>query len=182
MTGLLRSQFEGRGDNSEINSIVSDLEFAKVEDFVNPPLDALKKYGLDKPQARVDLFLGDNKTRKTLLIGDKIDNSYYAKDDSRDVVFKLKEDLFKKLDIDPHKVRDKKLVRIDRSNLNQIDIKLGDKFFSFARGSDDKWKMIKPEGNQQKNLQDFKIFWPIEDLEGKELIDNANLKDAQIWL
>ena len=139
----------------------------------------LKKYGLDNPQARVDLFLGDNKTRKTLLIGDKIDNSYYAKDDSRDVVFKLKEDLFKKLDIDPQKVRDKKLVRFDRSNLNQIDIKLGDKFFSFARSSDDKWKMVKPEGNQQKNLQDFKIFWPIEDLEGKELIDGANLKDAK---
>ncbi len=176
---LIKKPFEGRGDNSEINSIVSDLEFAKVEDFVNPPLDALKKYGLDKPQARVDLFLGDNKTRKTLLIGDKIDNSYYAKDDSRDVVFKLKEDLIKKLDVDPQKVRDKKLVRIDRSNLNQIDIKIGDKFFSFARGSDDKWRLIKPEGNQQKNLQDFKIFWPIEDLEGKELIDNVNLKDAQ---
>ena len=176
---LIKKPFEGRGDNSEINSIVSDLEFAKVEDFVNHPLDALKKYGLDKPQVQVDLFLGDNRTRKTLLIGDKIDHSYYAKDDSRDVVFKLKEDLIKKLDIDPQKVRDKKLVRFDRSNLNQIDIKLGDKFFSFARGSDDKWKMIKPEGNQQKNLQDFKIFWPLEDLEGKELIDNANLKDAK---
>jgi hypothetical protein len=94
-------------------------------------------------------------------------------------VFKLKEDLFKKLDIEPQKVRDKKLVRIDRSNLNQIDVKLGDQFFSFTRGSDDKWKMIKPEGNQQKNLLDYKIFWPIEDLEGKELLDNVNLKDAK---
>jgi uncharacterized protein DUF4340 len=176
---FIKKPFEGRGDNSEINSIVSDLESAKVEDFVNPPLEELKKYGLDKPQVRIDLFLGDNKTRKTLLIGDKIDKSYYAKDDSRDVVFKLKEDLFKKLDIDPQKVRDKKLVRIDRSNLNQIDIKLGDQFFSFTRGGDDKWKMIKPEGNQQKNLLDYKIFWPIEDLEGKELLDNVNLKDAK---
>jgi len=176
---FIKKPFEGRGDNGEINSIVSDLELAKVEDFVNPPLDELKKYGLDKPQVRVDLFLGDNKIRKTLLIGDKIDSSYFAKDDSRDVVFKLKEDLFKKLDIEPQKVRDKKLVRIDRSNLNQIDVKLGDQFFSFTRGSDDKWKMIKPEGNQQKNLLDYKIFWPIEDLEGKELLDNVNLKDAK---
>ena len=176
---FIKKPFDGRGDNSEINSIVSDLELAKVEDFVNPPLDALKKYGLDKPQVRADLFLGDNKTRKTLLIGDKIDNAYYAKDDSRDVVFKLKEDLFKKLEIDPQKVRDKKMVRLDRSNLNQIDVKLGDKFYSFARGSDDKWRLIKPEGNQQKNLLEYKIFWPIEDLEGKELLDNVNPKDAK---
>jgi hypothetical protein len=176
---FIKKPFEGRGDNSEINSIASDLELAKVEDFVNPPLEGLKKYGLDKPQVRVDIFLGDNKTRKTLLIGDKIDSTYYAKDDSRDVVFKLKEDLFKKLDIDPQKVRDKKLVRFDRSNLSQIDIKLTDKIFTFARGSDDKWRLIKPEGYQEKNLLDYKIFWPIEDLEGKELLDNANLQDPK---
>ena len=55
--------------------------------------------------------------RKTLLIGDKTDSTYYAKDDSRDAVFKLKEDLLKKLDIDPQKVRDKKLVRVDRAQV-----------------------------------------------------------------
>ena len=176
---LIKKPFEGRGDNSEINSIASDLEFAKVEDFVNPPFAELKKYGLEKPEVRVDLFLGDNRARKTLLIGSKVDNSYYAKDESKDVIFKVKEELFKKLDIDPLKVRDKKLVRLDRSNLKQVDVKLGDKSFNFAKGSDDKWRMNKPEGNQQKNLLDYKIFWPIEDLEGKELIDNANLKDSK---
>ncbi|MFN8007452.1 MAG: DUF4340 domain-containing protein [Terriglobia bacterium] len=176
---FIKKPFEGRGDNSEINSVVSDLEFAKVEDFVNPPLDDLKKYGLVKPQVRVDLFVGENKNRKSLLIGDKVDNSYYAKDDSREAVFKVKEDLFKKLDVDSQKIRDKKLVRVDRSNLKEIDVKLGDKFFAFTRGSEDKWKWIKPEGNEQKNLLDYKIFWPIEDLEGKELIDNANLKDPK---
>ena len=176
---LIKKPFDGRGDNSEINSVLSDLEFAKVEDFVSPPLEEPKKYGLDKPEVRVDLFLGDNRARKTLLIGNKVDNNYYAKDESRDVVFKVKEDLFKKLDIDPQKVRDKKLVRFDRSNLKQIDIKLTDKFFSFSHGSDDKWRLIKPDGSQQKNLLDYKIFWPIEDLEGKELVDNANLKDPK---
>jgi hypothetical protein len=69
---------------------VGDLEFAKVEEFVDSPC-RLKTYGLASPAVRVDLFLGDNRARKTLLIGNKIDTNYYAKDEARDAVFKIKE-------------------------------------------------------------------------------------------
>ncbi|HEU0004921.1 MAG TPA: DUF4340 domain-containing protein [Terriglobia bacterium] len=174
----VKKPFESRADNTEVNSIVGDLEFAKVEEFVDSPAE-LKRYGLTSPAVRVDLFLGDNRARKTLLIGNKIDSNYYAKDEARDAVFKIKEDLFKKLDFESTKIRDKKVLRFERANIKQIDIKLADKEFSFFRGSDDKWKMSKPTGHQGKFISEYKIFWPLEDLEGKELIDNANLTDAK---
>lgn len=174
----VKKPFEARGDNTEINSIVSDLEFARVEEFVDSPAE-LKTYGLAAPVVRLDLFLGDNRARKTLLVGNKVDSNYYAKDDSREAVFKIKEDLFKKLDFDAAKIRDKKVARFDRANVKQIGIKLADKEFVFFRGSDDKWKMSKPAGQQGKYVTEYKIFWPIEDLEGKELIDGANLKDPK---
>jgi hypothetical protein len=174
----VKKPFESRADNTEVNSIVGDLEFAKVEEFVESPAE-LKTYGLASPAVRVDLFLGDNRARKTLLIGSKIDTNYYAKDEARDAVFKIKEDLFKKLDFESTKIRDKKVLRFERANVKQIDIKLADKEFSFFRGSDDKWKMSKPAGHQGKFVSEYKIFWPLEDLEGKELIDNANLTDAK---
>ena len=174
----VKKPFESRADNTEVNSIVGDLEFAKVEEFVDSPAE-LKTYGLASPAVRVDLFLGDNRARKTLLIGNKIDTNYYAKDEARDAVFKIKEDLFKKLDFESTKIRDKKVLRFERANVKQIDIKLPDKEFSFFRGSDDKWKMSKPAGHQGKFVSEYKIFWPLEDLEGKELIDNANLTDAK---
>jgi len=174
----IKKPFESRADNTEVNSIVGDLEFAKVEEFVDSPAE-LKTYGLASPTERVDLFLGDNRARKTLLIGNKIDSNYYAKDEARDTVFKIKEDLFKKLDFESSKIRDKKVLRFERANIKQIDIKLADKEFSFFRGSDDKWKMNKPAGHQGKYISEYKIFWPLEDLEGKELIDNANLADAK---
>jgi len=174
----VKKPFESRADNSEVNSIVGDLEFAKVEEFVDSPAE-LKTYGLASPAVRVDLFLGDNRARKTLLIGNKIDTNYYAKDEARDTVFKIKEDLFKKLDFESTKIRDKKVLRFERANIKQIDIKLADKEFSFFRGSDDKWKMSRPTGQQGKYISEYKIFWPLEDLEGKELIDGANLADAK---
>ena len=80
------------------------------------------------------------------MIGNKVESRYYAKDESRDVIFKVKEDLQKKLDFEASKIRDKKVVRFERANVKQIDIKLADKDFSFFRGSDDKWKMSKPKG------------------------------------
>jgi uncharacterized protein DUF4340 len=174
----VKKPFQSRADNTEVNSIVGDLEFAKVEEFVDSAAE-LKTYGLASPAVRVDLFLGDNRARKTLLIGNKIDTNYYAKDEARDAVFKIKEDLFKKLDFESTKIRDKKVLRFERANVKQIDIKLADKEFSFFRGSDDKWKMNKPTGHQGKFISEYKIFWPLEDLEGKELIDNANLTDAK---
>ncbi|MEW5979058.1 MAG: DUF4340 domain-containing protein [Acidobacteriota bacterium] len=175
---MVKKPFQARADNSEVNSVVSDLESAKAEDFVDAPTD-LKAYGLSSPDVRVDLYLGDNRTRRTLLIGKKVDSSYYAKDDSRSTIFKIREDLFKKLDLDSQKIRDKKMLRVERADVNRIEVTLPDKTFAFFKGSDDRWKMSRPEGHQGKYVTDYKIFWPIEDLEGKELIDNANLKDPK---
>ncbi len=176
---MIKKPFQSRGDRSEIGSIVSDLELAKVEEFVQSPETNLKIYGLEKPGIRVNLLLGDNRARKTLLVGKKVDSVYYAKDESRASLFKIKEDLYKKLSLDPQKVRDKKVLRFERGDIHQIDIKLQDKTFAFSKGSDEKWKIVKPDGYKDKPIIEYKIFWPIEDLEGKELIDNANLRDPQ---
>ena len=42
---VVKQPFQSRGDRGEINSILSDLEFAKVEEFVQPPSSDLKSYG-----------------------------------------------------------------------------------------------------------------------------------------
>jgi hypothetical protein len=176
---LVKKPFQSRGDRSEIDSIISDLELAKVEEFLSPPLQDLKSYGLNAPEIRVDLYLGENRAKKTLFIGKKVDNFHYAMDESRADVFKIKEDLFKKLEVDPQKIRDKKVLRIERANLSRVEVKVGDKEFAFARSADDKWKIEKPDAQKGKNVLDYKVFWPLEDMEGKELIDNANLQDSK---
>ncbi len=176
---VVKKPFQARGDRSEIDSILSDLELAKVEDFLQSSDQDLKTYGLNAPDVRVNVFLGENRAKKTLLIGKKVDNFYYAKDESKPEVFKIKEDLFKKLDVDPKKIRDKKILRIDRANLSQVDVKLSDKEFVFTKGADDKWKVEKPEAQKGKAILDYKVFWPLEDLEAKDIIDHANLQDPQ---
>ncbi len=175
----IREPLQVRADRSEVDSILTELDNSKVEDFVDNPEKNLASYGLDMPEIRLDLFLGGNRTRKSLLIGKKIDQFYYAKDESRDSVFRVKEDLYKKLNFDPQKLRDKKLVRFERADLTNFEVKSKDKDFVFFKGTDGKWKMSRPEGHKGKYVTEYRLFWPVEDLEGKEVMDNANLKDAQ---
>jgi hypothetical protein len=175
----IKEPISGRGERSEVDSILSELDSSKVTDFVENPEKDLKAYGLDSPEARLDLFLGGNRTRKTLLIGKKVDSEYYAKDDSREAIFKVKEDLYKKLNVDPLKIRDKKLVRFERADMTNLEVKMKDKEFLFFKGNNGKWKMSRPEGKKGKYISEYRLFWPLEDLEGKEIIDQANWKDPK---
>jgi len=176
---LIQEPFQGRADRSEIDSISSELEYSKVEQYVDNPEKDLKTYGLSAPDIRLDLFLGENKSRKTLLIGNKVDALYYAKEEARDTIFKIKEDLYKKLNFDPQKIRDKKLFRFDRAEMTNLEVKLKDKKFVFFKGSDSQWKMSEPGGYKGKYITEYRLFWPLEDLEAKEFIEKASLTDAQ---
>jgi hypothetical protein len=58
-------------------------------------------------------------------------------------------------------------------------VKLKDKKFVFFKGSDSQWKMSEPGGYKGKYITEYRLFWPLEDLEAKEFIEKASLTDAQ---
>jgi hypothetical protein len=175
----IRKPIQARADRSEIRSILSDLELARVEEFVERGTGGLGTYGLRVPASRVDLYLGENRAKKTLLVGKKVGTQYYAKDETGEDVFKIKEDLVEKFDLDLGKLRDKKMARFERNEVKRIEVKLPDQRFEFLKDSEDEWRMQSPEGHQGKSVLEYKLFWPLEDLEGKEIIDQANLDDPK---
>ena len=173
----IQKPIQAKADRSEVNAILSDLEFARLEEFMERGTP-LRSYGLKAPRARVDLYLGDNQARKTLLIGQKTGESqYYAKDEVEEDVFKVKEDLVTKLALDLQKLRDKKMVRFERNEIKRVEVTLPEKRFEFVRDMEGKWRMESPAGYKEKAILEYKLFWPLEDLEGKEIVDQANLND-----
>jgi hypothetical protein len=171
----VREPVQARADRSEIRSLLSDLEFARVEEFLEGGAGRLKTYGLNAPSSRVDLYLGDNRARKTLLVGKQAGTQFYAKDDSEGDVFKIKEDLVEKLNLDLSKLRDRKMARFERDEVKRVEVKLPDRAFEFARDSEDQWRLRSPAGHEDKSVLEYKLFWPLEDLEGKEIVDRADL-------
>ena len=175
----VREPIQARADRSEIRSFLSDLEFARVEEFLERGAGGLKTYGLNAPSSRVDLYLGENRARKTLLVGKQVGAQFYAKDDSGADVFKIKEDLVAKLNLDLSKLRDRKMARFERDEVKRIEVRLPDREFQFARDSEDQWRLRSPSGHEEKSVLEYKLFWPLEDLEGKEIVDRANLDDPR---
>ena len=123
----IREPIQARADRAEIRSLLSDLEFARVEEFVERGAGRLKTYGLNEPSSRVDLFLGDSRARKTLLVGKQVGAQFYAKDDSGEDVFRIKEDLVDKLELDLSKLRDRKMARFERDEVKRVEVKLPDR-------------------------------------------------------
>ena len=175
----IREPVQARADRSEIRSLLSDLEFARVEEFVERGGVSLKTYGLNAPSSRVDVYLGDNRARKTLLVGKQVGTQFYAKDDSGGDVFKIKEDLVAKLKLDLSKLRDRKMARFERDEVKRVEVKLPDRKFEFSRDTEDQWRLRSPAGHEAKSVLEYKLFWPLEDLEAKEIVDRANLDDPQ---
>ena len=175
----IREPIQARADRSEIRSLLSDLEFARVEEFVERGAGRLETYGLNAPSSRVDLFLGDNRAKKTLLVGKQVGAQFYAKDDSGEDVFRIKEDLVDKFKLDLSKLRDRKMARFERDEVKRVEVKLPDREFEFARNSEDQWRLRTPAGHGEKSVLEYKLFWPLEDLEGKEIVDRANLDDPK---
>jgi len=175
----IREPIEARADRSEIRSLLSDLEFARVEEFLERGAGGLKTYGLNAPSSHVDLYLGENRARKTLLIGKQVGTQFYAKDDGGEDVFKIKEDLVEKLKLDLSKLRDRKMARFERDQVKRVEVKLSDREFEFARDTEDQWRLRSPAGHEDESVLEYKLFWPLEDLEGKEIVDRANLDDPR---
>ena len=175
----IREPIEARADRSEIRSLLSDLEFARVEEFLERGAGGLKTYGLAAPSSHVDLYLGDNRARKTLLVGKQVGTHFYAKDDGGEDVFKIKEDLVEKLKLDLSKLRDRKMARFERDEVKRVEVKLSDREFEFARDTEDQWRLRSPAGHEDESVLEYKLFWPLEDLEGKEIVDRADLDDPR---
>ena len=175
----IREPIQARADRSEIRSLLSDLEFARVEEFVEREAGELKTYGLGAPSSRLDLYLGENRARKTLLVGKKVGDQFYAKDDAGEDVFRIKEDLVEKFDLDLSKLRDRKMARFERDEVKRVEVRLPDRTFEFSRDSEDQWRLRAPAGHEEQSVLEYKLFWPLEDLEGKEIVDRADLDAPQ---
>jgi Domain of unknown function (DUF4340) len=115
-----------RADNVAVSSLLDSVSTTRVAAFINEK-DAsanLGKYGLNAPVETFKAQLADNKTVE-IELGKKDGDIYYARDISRPFIFKVKEPLFRSMDAKIGDLRDKKLVRVDESNISKMQVDRG---------------------------------------------------------
>jgi hypothetical protein len=158
----------GPAEDSEVNSLISDLTSAKAAEIVSDTADDLAKYGLDKPKVSATAKLNTG-SEKALLVGSKVDDKYYAKASDSPRIVKIESSLYDKLNVKLGALRSKQFVKLNRDEVTRFEMKNSNGKLVVVK-KDDKWLVVEPADKKDKEAQTFKLFTPFES-KATEVVD-----------
>lgn len=103
---FIKEPIEAKAKNWKISPITSAAANLQVKEFVTDSPGSLARYGLDRPQI-VASFFKEGKELMKVLVGKKAgDNNVYLKTGDNPSVYKVGDDIIKKLKVDLEDVRE----------------------------------------------------------------------------
>ena len=150
-------------------ALVAQAAAGKMTSVVSETPGDLAKYGLQKPELTFELRLAKGGTR-TLLVGKKVESEYYARDVSRPMIFRVSEDLYKKLDIGFADLRDKNLVHFEIAQLSRVEVRNPNQTVVCVFNNN-KWVLEQPADNKGKEVQVWKFLGPLDQAQAKDILD-----------
>jgi hypothetical protein len=170
------------GDGDAINALLSAVANARVSAIVSETADSLPKYGLASPA--ISFSVADGKGGiASLVVGKKEGDEYFARDAARPTIFRINQDLYKKLAENFSDLRDKKLAHFDPATITHAEILNSSGTILATRKNETEWTLDpsaqkdekqneKPKDNQQiKPLSLDKLFTPLQQATAEELFD-----------
>ena len=120
------------GDGEAIVAILQGLA-SPVEEFVDDAPNSLGPYGLDTPELRVEVSVGDEVHR--LWVGSEQEGNYYARDLSRIPVFTLDSSFVNQLNRASSELKSRKLFDFSRQEVNRVEFAYRDSSILCVRDS-----------------------------------------------
>jgi len=147
----IRKPLETRADYGSVEGLIGRVQTVQMKSIAADqaaPAD-LKKYGLEKPTATVNINAGS--ARATLLIGGKAtDTTVYARDASKPAVVTVESALMDDLKKGADDYRRKDLFEFRAYNANRVELIRGKDVVVFERvkgqgeNAQDKWRRVSP--------------------------------------
>jgi hypothetical protein len=168
------------GDANAINALLSTVANARITAIVSETAANLQKYGLATPAISFAVADANGKTA-SLLVGKKEGDEYFARDAARPTIFRINQDLYKKLSQNFSELRDKKLAHFDPATITHAEIHNANGTILATRKSETEWAL---EGSSQKDeksknnqpakpLSLDKLFTPLQQATADEILDKA---------
>jgi hypothetical protein len=172
------------GDDTEINSVLWDIENAKVRAFIDEEPSDLSAYGLDPPVATVRVYIGAGRTMKKLDFGAETEEGgvVYAKRLGRPGLVEVDKRLLDKVRKEPIDLRQKKLFDFATSDVASIEISMGDSTFSCVRDTAGEWSTSGTEPSQLKKWKMNGVASQISFLRAISFVDDPNLDLGAVGL
>jgi Domain of unknown function (DUF4340) len=156
-----------------VDSLLGAVSGATMLSVASEKPDNLARYGLANPTISFTATDGQG-AHSTLLIGKKDGDAYFARDPSRPTVFRVNADLYKKLSENFSDLRDKKVVHVDATDVQAIEVRDSNGSLSLSRKKQtpDDWVFDSPPDQKGKNAWSWKILDPLTSLTAEEIIDH----------
>ncbi|HKV05805.1 MAG TPA: DUF4340 domain-containing protein [Candidatus Acidoferrales bacterium] len=155
-----------------VDTLLGALSTAKMVSVASEKPDNLAKYDLASPP--ITFTAKDDKgVKSTLTVGKKVGEGYYARDTSRPTIFKVNEDIYKKLSERFSDLRDKRVLRTEADAIQQLQIHGANGTIVMSRKKDDPyaWTFDAPDAEKGKSAAAWKILDSISGLRAEEVID-----------
>jgi len=164
---------EARGDGNSVDSLLATTASAKIAAIASEAPDNLAKYGLANPAVTFTAVDGKGKS-STLIVGKKEDGQYFARDTSRPTIFRIGEDLYKKLAQNLSDLRDKKLAHFDPATIDHLEIHNASGTLICTRKSESDWTIDAPSDQKGKSPEISKVFLPLEQAVAEQVFDQPS--------
>jgi hypothetical protein len=169
----LTAPISGAAEESEVNSLLSELTSAKATEIVSESPDDLAKYGLNNSKIGVTALLTSGGER-VLNIGSKVDEQYYAKTSDRPQIFKIEKALYDKLNVKPATLRSKEIIKVSQEDVTRVQLKNPNLTLVVEPDKDhNKWLVKEPADKKDKEASAFKIFTPLQS-KAEEVLDKPS--------
>jgi Domain of unknown function (DUF4340) len=169
-----------KADFGSVEGLVGRLQSVQMKSIVadNPPAADLKKYGLDKPEATVNLSAGS--TRATLLVGGKAaDNTVYARDASRPVVVTVESALLDDLKKSADDYRRKDIFEFRPFNANRIEMTRNNETVVLERvkgqgeNAADTWRRVSPSAKDIEREKSDSLLSKLSNIRAASFVDST---------
>jgi len=143
----IRKPIKDRADFEETLSILDKFDYAEVKKFIDKDFENLKKYGLDKPKVKMDVFFEKEVPKLSLLVGTKVrkedaqegEVSYYAKNEAYDPIITIDSSIVNKLNPNLFTLRNKSVVSFKSDTVEKIVLDYKDSVFVCVKDTADNW-------------------------------------------
>lgn len=169
-----------KADFGSVEGLVGRLQSVQMKSIVadNPPAADLKKYGLDRPEATVNLSAGS--TRATLLIGGKAeDNTIYARDASRPAVVTVESALLDDLKKSADDYRRKDVFEFRPFNANRIEMTRNDQTVVLERvkgqgeNAPDTWRRVTPSAKDVERDKSDSLLSKLSNIRAASFVEST---------
>jgi len=161
---------------AEVDKYITSISRLRVKKFLEKGKSDTATTGLDSPTLTIRLTMGKGKIVKTLLIGKKDKDIYYARRGSGEEVLQLAASDVDNLKYRPDDFRRKQIFSFDKENVQAIELQHSGQTLLLKRDKED-WTLEKPEPGPAKKLFVSELLSDILNLRVEKFLDGPAKKE-----